>query len=147
MELRAIYRIKGVKKVIRGKGVNGTTAHPGDIFEPHSDKSGKSLIDGGSAIRSNEELPDNGLKDSGPTITNLPANAEGGETLDSIAPREPVAPVVPQVPVKSAAKPTKAAAKKAADEAAKKAAAEKPADSNDGLDDLGLDDGSDTADE
>jgi hypothetical protein len=134
MQLKAVYRIRGVKEVITGKGKGSTVAEPGDIFVPHSDESGKALLADRNAVKPNESHVHVSKLQTGPAVT-LADDLSGEDGIDlggAGVPAQLSAPAE-KAAVAKAVKAQKAA--KAA--AAKKAAAKAPA-ADASLDDLGL---------
>jgi hypothetical protein len=81
--LKAVHPIRGVASVSKGKGKGTNKAHPGDLFEPVSKESGDKLLRDGSAVRTNEELPNTQPKYRGPDVI------EGENDISKIAERIP----------------------------------------------------------
>lgn len=134
MQLIANFRIRGVKKVISGKGKGTTVAHPNDLFEPVNEKSGSNLLKEQAARLPGEAEPGSSLRSVGPEITQEKQEPSQPETLETIAPKaaEP----------KQAKGGAKAKAKAKAAKAAKAEAKNEDIVADDSLDDLGLGDGS-----
>lgn len=138
MQLIANFRIRGVKKVISGKGKGTTVAHPNDLFEPVNEKSGSNLLKEQAARLPGESAPGSSLRSVGPEITQEKQEPSQPETLETIAPKA-AEPKQAKGDAK-AAKAAKTEAKVA--KAAKTEAKNEDIVADDSLDDLGLGDGS-----
>lgn len=114
MQLIARYRIRGVAKVISGKGVGTKVAEPGDLFEPCDDKTGNTLLADRNAYKpgENQQIVTGKV---GPAVLKQ-AEQLGGAPLDLGNTK----PAKPETATQRKAREKKEAA--AAAEAAKKAA-------------------------
>ncbi len=135
MQLKAVYRIRGVKEVVKGAGKGTNVAEPGDIFVPFSDESAKSLLDERYAVKPSENH-ENVINKVGSAVA-VQAEQLGEDQAIDLGVNKASEETDPE---NSANKPEPTGTKKTG---TKKTAAKKPAAApvkNEGLDDLGLGD-------
>lgn len=136
MKLKALHEICGVK-VISGKGVNSSTAHPGDIF---TSDSAERLIAEGCAVKDGDVATTSDAAHRGPDVT-TDINSIAERSQNEPAPANAPKVTAPAKGVNGGTKGGKKAGKKATAETDEKVEQTPPA--TDGLDDLGLGDGKD----
>lgn len=119
MQLKAVYRIRGVKEVVSGKGKGTRVAEPGDIFVPNDEETGKNLLADRNAVHPSqshkhvtnvasastiiehaEVLGDGQAIDLGNNTlpapaAKAPAKGKGGKKAAAAAKAAPAAPVAP----------------------------------------------------